>query len=45
MKVETFKGVVQLSAFVNSKGDINQATQVARAVPGVISVKNDMRPK
>ncbi len=45
INVETFKGVVQLSGFVNSKGDINQAIQVTRAVPGVVSVKNDMRPK
>lgn len=45
INVETFKGVVQLSGFVNSKGDINQAIQVAQAVPGVLSVKNDMRPK
>ncbi|MCC8986227.1 MAG: BON domain-containing protein [Candidatus Contendobacter sp.] len=45
INVETFKGVVQLSGFVNSKGDINKAIQVARSVPGVTSVKNDMRLK
>jgi len=45
INVETFKGVVQLSGFVNSKGDINKAVQVARSVPGVTSVKNDMRLK
>jgi osmotically-inducible protein OsmY len=45
INVETFKGVVQLSGFVNSKEDINQATEVARKVKGVTSVKNDMRLK
>ncbi|MBK1717371.1 BON domain-containing protein [Thiocystis violacea] len=45
INVETFKGVVQLSGFVNSKADINQAVRVAGAVPGVVSVKNDMRHK
>jgi osmotically-inducible protein OsmY len=45
INVETFKGVVQLSGFVNSREDINRAVQVARGVPGVVSVKNDMRLK
>ena len=45
INVETFKGVVQLSGFVNSREDINQAAQVARGVKGVVSVKNDMRLK
>ena len=45
INVETFKGVVQLSGFVRSQGDINQAVQVARGVAGVKSVKNDMRLK
>jgi osmotically-inducible protein OsmY len=36
INVETFKGVVQLSGFVNSKGDIDQAIQVARAATGVV---------
>jgi osmotically-inducible protein OsmY len=45
INVETFKGVVQLSGFVNSKGDINKAIDVARSVSGVTSVKNDMRLK
>jgi len=43
--VETFKGVVQLSGFVNSQADINKAVEVARRVKGVKSVKNDMRLK
>ena len=45
INVETFKGVVQLSGFVNSREDINQAVRVARGVQGVVSVKNDMRLK
>jgi osmotically-inducible protein OsmY len=45
INVETFKGVVQLSGFVNSSSDISTATKVARAVAGVTSVKNDMQLK
>ncbi len=45
INVETFKGVVQLSGFVNSEADINRAVSVARGVAGVKSVKNDMRLK
>ncbi|NOU25120.1 MAG: BON domain-containing protein [Methylotenera sp.] len=45
INVETFKGVVQLSGFVNSTADINHAVAVAKDVKGVISVKNDMRLK
>jgi hyperosmotically inducible protein len=45
INVETYKGVVQLSGFVNSQADINTAVVVARGVAGVQSVKNDMRTK
>lgn len=45
INVETFKGVVQLSGFVNSQADINKAVSLARSVNGVTSVKNDMRLK
>lgn len=45
INVETFKGVVQLSGFVNSRADISKAVEVARGVNGVKSVKNDMRLK
>ena len=45
INVETFKGVVQLSGFVSSQPAINKAVEVARSVPGVTSVKNDMRVK
>jgi len=42
INVETSKGTVQLSGFVNSRADIDKAVQVAKAVKGVKSVKNDM---
>jgi len=45
INVETFKGTVQLSGFVNSRADINKAVEVARGVRGVTSVRNDMRLK
>ena len=45
INVETFKGVVQLSGFVNSEADIAKAASVARGVKGVTTVKNDMRLK
>lgn len=45
INVETFKGVVQLSGFVNSQADINRAVRLAREVKGVKSVNNDMKLK
>ena len=45
INVETFKGVVQLSGFVNSRSDMDKAVEVARGVKGVTSVKHDMRLK
>jgi osmotically-inducible protein OsmY len=45
INVETFKGVVQLSGFVNSQADIDRAVAVAKDVKGVTSVKNDMQLK
>ena len=45
INVETFKGVVQLSGFVNSQADIDRAAKVARSVKGGTSVKNDTRVK
>jgi hypothetical protein len=45
INVETFKGVVQLTGFVNSQDDINRAVDVARDVDDVTSVENDMRLK
>lgn len=45
INVETFKGVVQLSGFVGSRAEITKASDVARAITGVSSVKNDIRIK
>ncbi len=45
INVETFKGVVQLSGFVNSQADIDKAVVMTREIKGVKSVKNDMRLK
>ena len=45
VNVETYKGAVQLSGFVSSTAARSQAVDVARAVKGVTSVKNDMRIK
>lgn len=42
INVETFKGVVQLSGFVDSSQNINKAVDIARGVSGVVSVKNDL---
>lgn len=45
VNVETFKGVVQLSGFVNSQADIQRAIVIASDVHGVKSVKNSMQLK
>jgi len=44
-KVETRKGEVQLSGFVDSQAHIDRAVEVARAVPGVKSVDNKVALK
>jgi osmotically-inducible protein OsmY len=41
VKVETFKGTVQLSGFVDSKASAERAVQLAHEVKGVKSVKDD----
>jgi osmotically-inducible protein OsmY len=43
--VETYKGIVQLSGFVDSQKAIDKAGQIARSVEGVKSVKNNLRLK
>ena len=43
INVETYKGVVQLSGFVDSAASQAKAVEIASAVTGVTSVKNDMR--
>ena len=45
INVETFKGTVQLSGFVAQPADIAKAGVIARGVPGVKAVKNDIRVK
>jgi osmotically-inducible protein OsmY len=45
INVETYKGVVQLSGFVNSRADIEGAVRVASTVGGVKSVTNEMQLK
>lgn len=45
IKVDTYKGVVQLSGFANDRREIERAVQIAYAVNGVQSVKNDIRLK
>ncbi len=42
INVETFKGEVQLSGFVDSAQNVRRAGEVARGVQGVRSVKNDL---
>lgn len=45
INVETFKGVVQLSGFVNSQAEIYKAVELARGVNGVRSVENSIQIK
>ena len=42
VNVETFKGEVQLSGFVDSAQSVKKAGEVARGVKGVTSVKNSL---
>ena len=43
--VETYKGVVQLSGFVDSQKAVDKATVIATGVGGVKSVKNNLNVK
>ena len=45
IKVDTYKGIVQLSGFVGSQEKMDKAVEVARGVEGVKDVKNDMQLK
>ncbi len=40
--VETYKGTVQLSGFVNSRDAVSRAGEITRSVKGVTSVKNNL---
>lgn len=41
VQVETFKGTVQLSGFVESRESAQRAVQIARQVKGVTEVRNN----
>jgi osmotically-inducible protein OsmY len=43
INVETYKGVVQLSGFVDNAASRTKAAEIARAVKGVTDVKNDLQ--
>jgi hyperosmotically inducible protein len=42
INVETLRGVVQLSGFVDSKAEIDEATNVAKSISGVKDVHNEL---
>lgn len=42
ISVDTFKGAVQLSGFVDSQNAVNKAVEITRSVKGVVSVKNNL---
>ena len=42
ISVESFKGTVQLSGFVNSQKAVDKAGEIARSVKGVQSIKNNL---
>lgn len=42
ISVKTYKGVVQLSGFVDSAQKANKAGEVARSVEDVVTVRNDL---
>lgn len=45
IKVTTYRGVTQLSGFVDNQQMISRAEQVAKGVSGVKSVQNDLHVK
>ena len=45
IEVEVFKGVVQLSGFVDNAAQAQKAVQIAREVDGVKEVRNNMMVK
>ena len=45
ISVETFRGTVQLSGFVNSQKDVERADEIANNVKGVRSVRNNLMVK
>jgi osmotically-inducible protein OsmY len=45
INIETYRGVMQLTGFVNSREQAERAEAAAKKVEGVRSVKNDVRIK
>ncbi|MCW5627082.1 MAG: BON domain-containing protein [Burkholderiales bacterium] len=45
INVDTYRGRVQLSGFVDSQAQIDKATEIARKRDGVVSVQNNLRIK
>ena len=45
ISVETYKGIVQLSGFVDSQKAVDKAGEIASGVKGVKSVKNNLNVK
>jgi osmotically-inducible protein OsmY len=45
INVKTYKGVVQLSGYVDSAQSVQKAGEVAGSVTGVTEVKNDLNVK
>ena len=45
INIETYRGVVQLTGFVNSPEQAQRAEAAAKKIEGVRSVKNDVRIK
>ena len=42
VSVETYRGTVVLSGFVNSEGQLQRAAEIAAGVQGVVTVKNSL---
>jgi len=42
ISVETYKGTVQLSGFVNSQKAVDKAGEITKTVKGVTSIKNNL---
>lgn len=45
VKIDTFKGTVQLNGFVNTAEEKARAEQIARSVQGVVNVQNNVTVK
>jgi osmotically-inducible protein OsmY len=45
ISVESFKGTVQLSGFVNSQKAVDKAGDIVKSVKGVKSIKNNLTVK